>query len=55
MPQSEVLRCVHCGTPIAEIQGGVLVIRSKHHGQQHINLLRLEDLKQKMEATLPSR
>lgn len=36
--------CASCGTPIAELVGGLLVIKSKHHGEQHITVLNLVSL-----------
>ena len=31
--------CAHCGTPVAEYQNGVLVIKSTHHGKQHVTVV----------------
>ena len=39
-----VLRCSCCGLPWAEIQNGCLVIKARHHGQEHINVLSLAQL-----------
>ncbi len=36
--------CNHCGTPVAEIAGGMLIIRNKHHGEQHVTILNLISL-----------
>lgn len=36
--------CDKCGTPVAELIGGLLVIKSKHHGEQHITVLNLVTL-----------
>jgi hypothetical protein len=36
--------CDGCGTPVAELIGGFLVIKSKHHGEQHITVLNLVSL-----------
>lgn len=36
--------CNHCGTPVAELQGGFLILRGKHHGEQHITVLNLVSL-----------
>ncbi len=35
-----IIRC-SCGTPIAELEDGVLVIKSKHHGEKHVSHLKL--------------
>jgi len=40
---SKVL-CLSCGTPIAEVQHDALLIRSKHHGEEHVNVLTLTQL-----------
>jgi len=29
------LRCPNCSTPMAELRGNELVIRTKHHGEWH--------------------
>lgn len=39
------LPCAQCGTPFAEVVGGALVIRSKHHGREHVNVLTAEQLR----------
>ena len=38
--------CSHCGTPVAELVGGMLIIRSKHHGENHVTVLNLVSLAQ---------
>ena len=42
------LLCSHpgCNTPIAERQGNVLLIRSRHHGEKHINVVETISVKQ---------
>lgn len=42
-PGAQFLRC-SCGTPVAAIQNGVLIIRSRHHGEQHQTVFSLVDL-----------
>lgn len=39
----KVLRCA-CGTPWAEVQNGCLVIKSRHRGEQHVNVITLAQL-----------
>ena len=41
---STLLQCSECNTPIAEITGGSLVIKSKHHSQRHATAIALSDL-----------
>jgi hypothetical protein len=38
--------CAHCGTPVAELVGGMLVIRARHHGENHVTVLNLVSLAQ---------
>lgn len=40
----DYIRCSECNTPIAEVQNGCLVIRAKHHGDEHTTVLPLDDL-----------
>jgi len=40
----KMLRCAECGTPFAEVQHGALVIRAKHHGAVHVNVIALSEL-----------
>jgi hypothetical protein len=39
-----VMRCRHCGTPYLELQDGAVVIRSRHHGELHVNVVSLRTL-----------
>ena len=41
---STKLKCSECNTPIAELIGGSLVIRSRHHSQKHITAIPLNQL-----------
>ena len=38
------LRCTECGTPVAALQNGCLVIESKHHGEKHLNAFSVWEL-----------
>ena len=38
------IRCDHDGLKMAEIKDGHLILRSKHHGETHIKVVRLEGL-----------
>ena len=39
------VRCDHDGLKMAEIKGGHLILRAKHHGETHIKILSLEELR----------
>ena len=41
----QALRCDHDGLKMAEIRGGHLVLRAKHHGETHVKIVSLEELK----------
>jgi DNA-binding MarR family transcriptional regulator len=41
---TDYIRCAQCNTPVAEVQNGCLVIRAKHHGEEHTTVLPLNDL-----------
>lgn len=38
------LRCAECGTPVAALQNGCLVIESKHHGEKHVSAFSVWEL-----------
>lgn len=40
-----VLRCGQCGLPWAKICNGVLVVESRHHGDRHVNVITLDEVK----------
>lgn len=40
----ETLRCATCELPFGHVQQQSLVIRSSHHGEQHLNVIPLADL-----------
>lgn len=40
-----LILCQHCNTPVFEVtQDGLLIIRKKHHGQEHTSIYRLAEL-----------
>ena len=43
-PAPQVIRCDHDGLKMAEIQDGHLILRSKHHGETHVKIVRLVGL-----------
>jgi uncharacterized protein with PIN domain len=42
--QPQYIRCDQCRTPIAEVQNGALIIRSRHMGGVHVTVIPLERL-----------
>ena len=38
------LRCPTCGVPYARLDGNVLVIESRHHGEKHVNVITVDKL-----------
>ncbi len=40
------IRCDECNTPVAELRGEVLVIRSRHFGQTHVTTIPVQWLMQ---------
>ena len=44
MRKMQKIKCAECGTPVAEVQGNELVIRTQHHGREHITVLSLLSL-----------
>jgi hypothetical protein len=38
------VQCSKCNTPVAEVVGGSLIIRSKHHGTRHVTAFSKSDL-----------
>ncbi len=43
-PTGQAIRCDHDGLKMAEIQDGHLILRSKHHGETHVKVVRLAGL-----------
>lgn len=42
------LKCHECNTPVAEIAGGSIIIKNRHHGQKHTTAFTVGDLQQIM-------
>ena len=40
------VRCDHDGLKMAEIKGGHLILRAKHHGETHVKIISLDELRQ---------
>lgn len=43
------VQCDCCQLPAAEIVGGALVIRSRHHGESHTTALSLDFIRRQLE------
>jgi len=43
------IRCQGCSLPVARVQDGVLIIESRHFGDKHVNVFRLEDVVELLE------
>ena len=42
---NHAVRCDHDGLKMAEIKGGHLILRAKHHGEIHVKIVSLEELR----------
>lgn len=45
----QAVKCDCCQLPAAEIVGGALAIRARHHGEQHVTLLSLDYIRRQLE------
>lgn len=45
-----VVRCQECGTPAYEWRQGCLVIKARHHGEWHVIVVPLAQLRSEMDA-----
>ena len=36
--------CEECGTTIFEVKGGMMILRSRHHGKPHVNVFAIADI-----------
>lgn len=41
---NHAVRCDHDGLKMAEIKGGHLILRAKHHGETHVKIVSLDEL-----------
>ena len=35
---TEMIRCDACGSPVAEVRDGVIIILARHHGDRHVTV-----------------
>jgi hypothetical protein len=43
------IRCEHDGLKMAEVKAGCLILRQKHHGETHVQVVPLRELLQEEE------
>ena len=56
MEQMRAIRCDHDGLKMAEVKGGHLILRTKHHGETHVKIVSLGELAERGdEHTRPGR
>ena len=51
MSDTRVVRCDECKTPVFELRNGLLIIKTKHHGQAHTTIITFETLREWMQTT----
>ena len=51
--RTRAIRCEHDGPKMAEVKAGCLILRQKHHGETHIQIVPLTELL--MDGELDSR
>ena len=42
--KTEAIRCEHDGFKMAEVKAGCLILRQRHHGETHIQIVPLREL-----------
>ncbi len=42
--RTRAIRCEHDGLKMAEVKAGFLILRQRHHGETHIQVVSLRDL-----------
>ena len=42
--KTEAIRCEHDGLKMAEVKAGCLILRQRHHGETHIQIVPLREL-----------
>ena len=42
--RTQAIRCEHDGLKMAEVKAGCLILRQRHHGETHIQIVPLRDL-----------
>lgn len=40
-PDTIVLKCACCETPLLEVKGDAILIREKHHGKEHTTVIQI--------------
>ena len=52
---TQVIRCEHDGLKMAEVKAGCLILRQRHHGETHIQIVPLQELLSSTEDEMPTR
>ena len=42
--KTKAIRCEHDGLKMAEVKAGCLILRQKHHGETHVQVVPLREL-----------
>ena len=42
--RTEAIRCEHDGLKMAEVKAGCLILRQRHHGETHVQIVPLREL-----------
>ncbi len=42
--KTQAIRCEHDGLKMAEVKAGCLILRQKHHGETHVQIVPLREL-----------
>ena len=42
--KTKAIRCEHDGLKMAEVKAGCLILRQKHHGEMHVQVVPLREL-----------
>ena len=48
--KTRAIRCEHDGLKMAEVKAGCLILRQKHHGETHVQIVPLRELLREEEA-----
>ena len=53
--KTEAIRCEHDGLKMAEVKAGCLILRQRHHGETHIQIVPLRELLSEAADETPTR
>ena len=52
--KTKAIRCEHDGLKMAEVKAGCLILRQKHHGETHVQVVPLRELLGEAEKARPT-